>query len=162
MCLFLGAFAKLWKSTIDFVMSVCPSVCLSVRPSVRPSVRMKQLGSHWADFQNILYLSISRIFVEKNRVSLESDNNGYFTCRLTYISDKISLDYPYDDVSDQNFWENQNMHLCSMFFFNRAVWENVEKYGTARQATDDNITQYTRFACWKTKARIQTHTQNMY
>jgi hypothetical protein len=28
----------------------------------------------------------------------------------------------------------------------------VEKYGTARQATDDNITQRMRFACWITKA----------
>jgi hypothetical protein len=31
---FLGAFAKLRKANISFVMSVCPSV----RPSVRPSV----------------------------------------------------------------------------------------------------------------------------
>ena len=35
---FLGAFAKLWKTTISFVMSVCPSV------------HMEQLGSHWTDF----------------------------------------------------------------------------------------------------------------
>jgi hypothetical protein len=33
---FLGAFGKLRKATISFVMS-----------SVRPSVRMEQLGSHW-------------------------------------------------------------------------------------------------------------------
>jgi len=25
--LFLGAFAKLWKGTISFIMYVCPSVC---------------------------------------------------------------------------------------------------------------------------------------
>jgi hypothetical protein len=36
----------------------------------------------------------------------------------------------------------------------------VEKYGTARQATDDNIMQRIKdaFACRITKARIQTHT----
>jgi hypothetical protein len=28
----------------------------------------------------------------------------------------------------------------------------VEKYGTARQATDDNIIRRMRFACWITKA----------
>jgi hypothetical protein len=28
----------------------------------------------------------------------------------------------------------------------------VEKYGTARQATDDNIVRRMRFACWITKA----------
>ena len=35
---FLGAFAKLQKVTMSFVMSVCPSV------------RMEQLGSHWTNF----------------------------------------------------------------------------------------------------------------
>jgi len=34
--IFLGAFAKLLKATISFVVSVRPSVCLSL--SVRPSV----------------------------------------------------------------------------------------------------------------------------
>jgi hypothetical protein len=43
---FLGAFAKLRKATINFVMSVCPSV------------RMEQLGSHWADFHEIWYLKM--------------------------------------------------------------------------------------------------------
>jgi hypothetical protein len=40
------------------------------------------------------------------------------------------------------------------------LWDNVEKYGTARQATDDNIIRRMRFACLITKARIQT--QNMW
>jgi len=47
---FLGAFAKLRKVTISFIMSICLSV--------PPSVRMEQLGSHWTDFHEILYLSI--------------------------------------------------------------------------------------------------------
>jgi hypothetical protein len=34
----------------------------------------------------------------------------------------------------------------------------VEKYGGARQTTDDNITLRMHFACQVTKARIQTHT----
>ena len=47
---FSGAFAKLRKVTISFVMSVrLPSV----RPSVRSSVRMEQFGSQWADFNEI-------------------------------------------------------------------------------------------------------------
>jgi hypothetical protein len=41
---FLGAFAKLRKTTISFVISVC----LSVHPSVR-----MELGSHWTDFHEI-------------------------------------------------------------------------------------------------------------
>jgi hypothetical protein len=34
----------------------------------------------------------------------------------------------------------------------------VEKYGRARQATDDNIIRRMRFACWITKA-TDTHSQ---
>jgi hypothetical protein len=34
----------------------------------------------------------------------------------------------------------------------------VEKYGTARQTTDDNIIRRMRFACWITKA-TDTHSE---
>jgi hypothetical protein len=34
----------------------------------------------------------------------------------------------------------------------------VERYGTARQATDDNIIRRMRFACYKTKA-TDTHSK---
>ena len=44
----LGAFTKLRKETISFVMSV------------RRAVRMEQLGSNWTDFHVIWYLSIFR------------------------------------------------------------------------------------------------------
>jgi hypothetical protein len=65
---FLGPFAKLRKATTGFVMSVCPSG------------RVEQLGSHWTDFHENLYLSIFRKAVEKFKLSLKSDkNNGYFT-----------------------------------------------------------------------------------
>ena len=48
--------------------------------------------------------------------------------------------------------------LCSITFFPKNVFllENVEIYGTARQATDDNIIQRMHLACWLTKA-IDTH-----
>jgi len=42
---FLGAFAKLQKATISFFM---------------PVWRMEELGSHWTDFDAILYSSIFR------------------------------------------------------------------------------------------------------
>ena len=69
---FLGAFAKLRKTTFGFVMSVCPSA--------RPSIRMDQLGPNWMDFHEILYLNIFRKTVEKIQVPLKSDKNKrYFT-----------------------------------------------------------------------------------
>jgi hypothetical protein len=36
----------------------------------------------------------------------------------------------------------------------------MKKYGTARQATDDNIIRCICIACWITE-RLQTQTQNM-
>jgi hypothetical protein len=46
---FLGAFAKLRKEIISFVMSVCPSA------------RMEQLGPHRTDFHEILCLNFFEI-----------------------------------------------------------------------------------------------------
>ena len=65
---FLGSFAKFRKAIISFVMFA------------RPPVRMKQLGSHWMDFHDILYLNIFRKSVGTVQVPLKSDKNcGYFT-----------------------------------------------------------------------------------
>jgi len=61
---FLGAFAKLRKAIISFLMSI------------RLSVRIEQLGSHWTDFHEFWYVVIFRKYVEKIRVSLKSDKNG--------------------------------------------------------------------------------------
>jgi len=70
--------AKLRKAVISFVMSVCLSIC----PSVRPSVRTGQLGSHWMDFDKILYFNIFRKTIGTVQVSLHSEkNNEYFTWR---------------------------------------------------------------------------------
>jgi hypothetical protein len=45
-------------------------------------------------------------------------------------------------------------------FFQKScrLWNNVKKYGTARQATDDNIIRRMRFACRITKA-TDTHSE---
>jgi hypothetical protein len=74
---FLGAISKLQKATVSFAMLAVRSF---IRPSIRLSVfRMKQLGSHWTNFQEILYVTIFRKRDLKFRVSLQSDkNNGYF------------------------------------------------------------------------------------
>jgi hypothetical protein len=50
--------------------------------------------------------------------------------------------------------------LCSITFSLKScrLWDNVEKYGTARQATDDNIIRRMRFACCITKA-TDTHSE---
>jgi len=42
----------------------------------------------------------------------------------------------------------------------RRLWDNVEKCGTARQDTDDNIIRWMRIACCITKAR-NTHSEDV-
>jgi hypothetical protein len=43
--------------------------------------------------------------------------------------------------------------MINTFSFRKScgLWGNVEKYGTATEATDENITWRTRVACWITK-----------
>jgi hypothetical protein len=50
--------------------------------------------------------------------------------------------------------------LCSITFSRKScrLWDNVEKYGGATQATVDNIIRRMRFACWITKA-TDTHSE---
>jgi len=60
-----NVFVKLRKATISAVMSVC----------------MEQLGFHWTDCHEILYLRIFRNSDWKIQGSLRScKNNGYLVC----------------------------------------------------------------------------------
>jgi hypothetical protein len=59
---FLGVCGTLRKATIKFVMSVCPSVLT------------EQLGSHWTDFHEILYLNIFVKYIEEFQVLSKSDH----------------------------------------------------------------------------------------
>jgi hypothetical protein len=47
------------------------------------------------------------------------------------------------NVSDKSCGENQNTYAIFIFFSRKSgcLWENVEKYSTARQATDDSMAQ---------------------
>ena len=86
---FLGAFAKLRRVTISFVISVCQSVRFSGRLSVRPhvTIRTQLYGFSW----NLIFEYFSKIYWE-NSSWLKSDNNkGYFTWRPICIFDHISL-----------------------------------------------------------------------
>ena len=49
-------------------------------------------------------------------------------------------------------WEIFQIKLANKNQNTFYVQYHVEKYGTARQATDDNIIRHMRFACWVTKA----------
>ena len=64
----LGAFAKLRRATIGFVMSVRP----------RPCVRMEQLATCWMDFLEIWYFSIFSTPEEKIQVWLKPGNKSVY------------------------------------------------------------------------------------
>ena len=60
--------------------------------------------------------------------------------------------------------ENKKKHfLHSITFFPKVenLWDNLERFGRAGKATDENIILRMSFACWITKAthvHTQTHT----
>jgi len=62
------------------------------------------------------------------------------------------------NISDKICRENKNTFLYSVTFYRK--WyrslNNAEKYGRDRQATDGNITQHMRIACWVSEA-TNTH-----
>jgi hypothetical protein len=51
----------------------CGGFCAHSHPPVRLSVRLEQLGFHWTDFHETLYLSIFRKSVEKTQYSVKFD-----------------------------------------------------------------------------------------
>jgi hypothetical protein len=65
------------------------------------------------------------------------------------------------NVSDKRCRKIKTHILCSINFSRKScrLSDNVEKYGTAGQATDDDIILRMRFACRITKA---TDTQSEY
>jgi hypothetical protein len=79
-------------------------------------------------------------------------------CTFVVISRPVLLRVR--NVSDKSCRENQSTHFSPVFFFQKSsrLWDNVEKYRTAGQATDDNMVRRMRFAWWVTKV-TNTHSQ---
>jgi hypothetical protein len=98
---------------------------------------------------------------ERSQVLLKSDNNnGYFTWSPTYIFlylPEFLLEW---EKFQKKVLEKIKTHILYSITFSRKscrLWDNVEKYGSAGQAADDNIIRRMRIACWITKA-TDTHT----
>ena len=131
---------------------------MSVSLSVCPSVRMEQLGSHRMYFHYILYFKILGKSVEKIQDSSKSDkNNGYFAWTPIYIYDNISHSSSKNEKRfKQNFYRKSKHPFRFNNFFPRKpwhLWDNAEKFGTAGQATYDNIMRCMCFACWINEVR---------
>jgi len=138
-------------------------VRLSVSLSVRPSSRMEQLRSQLTDFHEIWYLNIFRKPIEKIKISLTSEkNNGYFSWRSVHIYELMLNSCKEREMFQTKFAQKFKTHiLCSVNSPPRKscrLWDNVERCGTAGQATDDNTVRRMRFACWIPKA-TNTHSE---
>jgi hypothetical protein len=110
--------------------------------------------------QNFMYISgftSTVIHCGLQRSVLDSEQKCW--CTFMIVPRWIRWEW---EMFQTKFVEKIKTHaLCSVTFFRKSccLWDNVEKYGTPRQATDDNITGFMRFACWITKA---TYTQSEY
>jgi len=78
-CVILGAFTKLWKATISFVISVCLPVYLSVRSSVFPhgTTRLPLVGFLWY----LIFKYFSKIYRENSSIIKIWEDNEYFSWR---------------------------------------------------------------------------------
>ena len=114
--------------------------CLSVRASVCPH------GTTHLPPDGFSLHSIFEYFrkiVEKIQVSLTFDkNNGYFTWRqYTFFIISRSFLLRMRNVSDKSCRENQDRVFSNFFFLRKSclLWDNVGKYCSAGQVTDDNM-----------------------
>jgi hypothetical protein len=100
-------------------------------------------------YDDVLFENLSRKFVSSDR------NNGCFTWKRTYIYD-ISFSSSFECEMSKYTVYVQYL-FCSLQKSCR-LWDNVERNGTARQATDDNTIRWMRFACWIPKG-TDTHSE---
>jgi hypothetical protein len=128
------------------VKSACPSACA------------EQPSSHWPDFRQIWFFeNFPRKF--KFHLSLAKITGTLHEdiCTFMVISCWILLGM--ENLSDKSCRENQNTNFMFKEFFREScrLWDHVEKYCTAGQATDDNITWRMRISWRITKVRTPTH-----
>jgi len=116
-----GAFEKLWKITINFVMFFCLSGCPSVWLSVCPSCRMEHLAYIRRVF--VKYLNIFLKYVDDVQALLQSDtNNGYSTWRPVYTYDNIWLSFSKNEKCFAKFCRgNRGSHFTSRNLFPKIV-----------------------------------------
>ena len=142
----ISTFANLRKATVNFVMSV-------FLPSARNSAPTRRI---------FMKFDIWRYFLksaQKMQVLFKSDeNNEYFTwrCSTFVMLLRRNLIRMKNGVK-KSCRENQNAHFSSEnHTICEIMWKNIIEPGSP-QMTIGRM----RFACQKTKARIQTHAQHI-
>jgi hypothetical protein len=138
---FLGPFAKLWRATISFVLSVCS----------HEITRLPLDVFSW----NLIFENFSKI-CRKIKVSLTSyKKKRYFTWRHIYVYDSISLIF-FRITCMRQTWENQNTLFMLNNVESRAAYEIMCKNLVQSDRPDVNMIRCMPFACLTTKV-TDTH-----
>ena len=106
---------------------------------VFPSIHMEQLSSHWMDFYKtccIFWLSRKFKFHENHTRITGTLHEDQYTFLIIPCSVLLRLRNVSEVVE-----EIRTPNLCSIMSFQKLfhLWDNVDKYCTARQATDNNM-----------------------
>ena len=123
---FLRAFARWWKVTVSFVISVCPTGWNNSAPTGWIFTKFYILVFFWKSV--------------KIQVSLKSDKNKwFFTWRSVYI---LIISHSFllrlRSVSDKYFRE-KHIFCSIVFFLLCCLWHGVEKYCRVGHATDGRM-----------------------
>ena len=133
----LGLFAKLRKLLTSSYLSVCLSVCPSVRPHATTRLKLDRFS--W----NFAFGYFYKIYL-KMQASLKSDKNKeYFTWIPIYIFIiAFSVLLRMRNFSEKFCRENQNTYFVFNNVFRKSylLWDNMEKYWRAGEATYENMT----------------------
>jgi hypothetical protein len=150
---FLGAFAKLRKAAVSFVSTACLSAHAHSTTELPPD------GLPWNFIIEDFFENPFRKF--KFGWSLTKITGTLRENSCTFMIPPQFLIIR--NVSDESCRENQNIFYIQYFFPHKSyhLWDNVEKYGTARRVSCYNIIRCMRFACRLRKAIIQTQSYNM-
>jgi hypothetical protein len=127
---------EFWVRSQDCERRLLDTSCLSVCPSVR----MEQLGSHSTDFQKLAIWVFSKVCRENSfHLNLTNMTVTWHEDQYTFVTISRSFLLRMRNVSEKHYRENQNIHFVwNNFFKSRLLWDNVEKYRIAGQATDGN------------------------
>jgi hypothetical protein len=68
----------------------------------------------------------------------------------TYLHLLYLSEFPWNEKWFKQSWRQYKKNIMFNNFFSKILpfWDNVEKYGKARQVTDDNIIRRMQISCW--------------
>jgi len=117
--IWFGAFKKLWKLTVSFVMSVCLCVCVFV--SVHPSTWNISASTRW------IFMKI-HVWVFFGKMPCKSVNNGYFAKIYLYVYDHISLSSSWNKKYFRPKLLRKSKHTVYVLFFFFFFLKNLAIY----------------------------------